>query len=210
MGENTVLDVCDICGSKDLQIIKKPASLRIPFYSKEVTYDKVIVHCADCGEEYDVTSDKERSNAIALAEKTSLEGLIEFVTKKGYSLAHIERALDLPTRTISRWKSGQEPSSAGLTLLRFLRVFPWLINIAENNYDESFSKRTLISAAFDTIEDIKKSVLSSDQANLATQKLVICNVAYSAGFGTVNYLGSANYPTTETESVETFIEEVCK
>ena len=158
--------VCEICGSENVDIVKKSIALPVPF-GADAAYEKVISVCKNCGEEIDVTDERERIAAIAKAEKSSLESIIEFVVKQGFSLANIERALDLPQRTISRWKSGSEPSAAGLTLLRFIRIYPWLLEVAENNYNEFLSKTILINKAAEAFEKLKEFIAPSSKGNSA-------------------------------------------
>lgn len=120
--------ICDVCGSDQFETVKKPCALKVPL-GPEASYNQTLSVCKNCGEATDITPENERTKAIAVAEKQSLESMINFIVGQGNSLANIERALDLPPGTISRWKSGQEPSAAGLTLLRFIRVYPWLLDV---------------------------------------------------------------------------------
>jgi hypothetical protein len=146
---------CDICGSSNLVTVERQMPLNVPFESS-ATYTQVLIVCENCGEEIDVTDEATTRTELANIEKRSIEALIDAIANLGFSYAHVERALDLPARTISRWKSGQDPSAAGLTLLRFLRTYPWLISVAEKNFDENFSRQAIFSAVADEMGKINQ------------------------------------------------------
>ena len=61
--------------------------------------------------------------------------MLSHLSKIGYSMAAIERALELPQRTISRWKANKELSSIGIALLRIIRTYPWILEVAEKKFD---------------------------------------------------------------------------
>jgi hypothetical protein len=65
------------------------------------------------------------------------------------SFSTIERILNLPQRTLTKWKNNiSQPSAAGVALLKFLRVFPWLLNVAENLYNYDASQKIFLQSAF--------------------------------------------------------------
>jgi hypothetical protein len=191
MNNENKIEVCDICGSDQIEIVRKITSLKVPF-GPDATYEKVISSCKNCREEMDITNDDDRIKAIALSEKNSLVAVINFIVSQGYSLADVERALDLPTRTISRWKSGQEPSAAGLTLLRFIRLFPWLIQVAENNYDETFSRSILLHEAVSEFFKIQRYI--SDDSDKSSIYLDVMQNDSGCQFVAV---GSSSIPATK-------------
>lgn len=189
--------VCTICGSNQVEIVKRPIDLNVPF-GAGAHYEKTICSCKTCGEEIDVTDESERIKAIAVAEKNSLESIIEFIVNQGFSLANIERSLDLPQRTISRWKSGQEPSAAGLTLLRLVRLYPWLLEVASGNYNELLAKTILINNAVDEFVKLKEYLSPSAQGNSALMMMRMQTVGENVNsFAMI----SGNY-YSETSNVE--------
>ncbi|MDI6739292.1 MAG: hypothetical protein QME74_02895, partial [Candidatus Edwardsbacteria bacterium] len=87
--------------------------------------------------------------------KESVVSIIESFPVVGYSLAGIERALELPTRTLSRWKSGDFNASAGsLALLRILKTYPWIIDVADVKYNEFDAKSILIREAINVFNNL--------------------------------------------------------
>jgi hypothetical protein len=114
--------------------------------------------CLDCKVEGDFsgTSDKEFADLIEKARKHSAAMMIETLSVKNrFNMSYMERALDLPTRTMMRWKSG-DISAAALSLLRLITTYPWLIDVADSRFDETFAKKVLIkegmAAMFDFAE----------------------------------------------------------
>jgi hypothetical protein len=194
--------ICDICGADTVAIMKRPTSLPIPF-GEDARFNKLISHCTNCGEEIDVSNDDDRIKAIAAAEKATLEAIIGYIVSQGYTLANIERALDLPQRTISRWKSGQEPSAAGLTLLRFIRIFPWLIQVAEKNYDVSYSKSILMHEAIYEFDSLRQCIDDDPQ-----KKLGIVQITKADKSNSVIIMAGANFSTETSPAVETQFQEV--
>lgn len=138
---------CPFCGSEntELKSSKKVSSLpdgtRFDYVSESIS-------CADCGTITDVggKDDKAFLEAYEVAKKQSLESICKDLSERGLSMAYIERALQLPQRTIARWKS-QGCSSSGMTLMAMIRALPWLVEVADNKYDPAFTAREVIVQA---------------------------------------------------------------
>ncbi len=47
-----------------------------------------------------------------------------------------------------KWIIKSFPSSPGIALLKLLRVFPWLLEVAENKYDFALSQKIHMTVAF--------------------------------------------------------------
>jgi len=63
--------------------------------------------------------------------------------------AHIERALDLPSGTLRRGRQqGQDPDLRAL--LRIIEVFPWLLDVADANYDQAAASSILLAQGAET------------------------------------------------------------
>lgn len=71
---------------------------------------------------------------IKLHDMQALNNTIQTLAKKGYSKTYIERALRLPFGTLEKWQSFQDIDPEGLVLFEILGTFPWLIDVADNNY----------------------------------------------------------------------------
>lgn len=125
---------CPSCGSDTVEI-KNLSETRQLTLGPEFSYMVPTHVCESCGEEGDFngSGDSFRENAIQLARKELASNLIEGIHDIGLKLSHVERALELPQRTISsKWRTGI--SASGLALLRIIRTMPWIVNIADNKF----------------------------------------------------------------------------
>jgi hypothetical protein len=146
---------CSICGSSNAFKSCTERHLPIP-YGAPVLIRECIRSCPDCGAEIDETQDEDNKAALENGNRESIKSMIDYLCNDGYSLAQLERAHDLPQRTISRWRTSGDLSSVGTALLRILRTYPWITEVAENHFNEDFSKRILVKAAADEFIKIKQ------------------------------------------------------
>ena len=79
----------------------------------------------------------------------------------------MERALELPSRTIARWKGG-EVSAATLALLRITRTFPWILEVADAHFDQSVANYRLVAEAGHVLQDALKPHTEQFQMNIVT------------------------------------------
>jgi hypothetical protein len=86
--------------------------------------------------------------------------LTEFSEKYGISQAGIERVLDLPQHSLDK-----EKGSEVVALIKMIKTFPWLISVAEKNYDRKEAKRTLLHVAVDYLIDLQDSKKEQDHAS---------------------------------------------
>jgi hypothetical protein len=64
------------------------------------------------------------------------------------NLASMERALDIPQRTFAKWKNRSvTPSATGVTLLKFIKLFPWLVEVGDQKFDPVAADRIMIKNA---------------------------------------------------------------
>ncbi len=73
------------------------------------------------------------------------ETLIELHANFGWTQASIERALGLEMKALST----KDPKPELVALMKIIKVYPWLIEVADSNYDEFESKRILGHNAVD-------------------------------------------------------------
>ncbi len=143
---------CPLCESTDIETRVINKKFFEPFGgSSEASINKH--HCENCGLSGDflkTNDDIIQSVLDQLKERSAISILSDFA-KHGYNFSSLERALELPQRTLTKWKTTGKTSAAGLTLLRFLRLFPWLIEVAEKRFDYQEAQRTCINAAMKTV-----------------------------------------------------------
>ncbi len=136
--------ICPFCGSRETKIEKETEERKLPF-GPTFSYETTMRTCAQCQESWDSgeVGDESYETALAEAEIQSIEEIIEYLNQHGNSMAYIERALELPQRTLVRWKS-KGGTKSGIALMRMIRNFPWLLDIAKNNYDKNIAVDELI------------------------------------------------------------------
>jgi transposase-like protein len=172
---------CPICNSENIIIENEVNEISVP-YGNSQKYTEEYIKCLDCEESINIESmaNSEIEKARRLSEGDSINKILDFLQSEGYSMTSIERALELPSRTLYRMKSTKEFSAASLALLRYLRTYPWLIKVAENKYDSNYAKIILMENSFRTFSgffsefsktyDVKSSVdlnLSKNHAQVS-------------------------------------------
>jgi len=144
---------CPACGSHDLETSESSQSYSAPFGGTKV-YRVRLNTCRTCGESGDFAGANGPivKAAIEEADRQSIEKVLEWLNQAGITAAYLERALSLPARTAARWKAGGS-SASGLALLRLVRAFPWLLEVAAAKFAEPIAKRAVIAAAASAIEE---------------------------------------------------------
>jgi hypothetical protein len=138
---------CPACGSTELKTNTKEVSIPVP-HGEPIKYEERIDTCLTCGEYGDFTGENESriEEAIAFSKKQSVNSILDELSKRGIKMTYLERALELPQRTISRWKNG-EFSASSIALLKTVVTFPWFLEVADAKFDQNFADmRTLIEA----------------------------------------------------------------
>lgn len=140
---------CPACGSVDIIDEKKSILIKEPFGGQ----DNIEIHeniCSTCGSRGDFFNQNETliDETIKKLKQKSIESiLIDFVDSK-MSMSSIERALEIPQRTLTKWKNRTTaPSSSGVALMRLIKLFPWLLEVAENKYNYNEAQKIHINAA---------------------------------------------------------------
>jgi hypothetical protein len=189
---------CSVCGSENITVKETIERHQIP-YGTDIEIKNIIHVCSDCGSEIDVTKDDERINSLMVSQKASVELMINYLAENvGYTLANIERAFSLPQRTLSRWKTGQDPSAAGLALLRIIRTFPWITDVADEGFEQGAAKRILIEKAVEEINSFMMNSFGYDFKGLGVAKAVdVANTCKSTAMVYVSYSGGENQDSKE-------------
>jgi len=140
---------CPACGSIDI-IDKKTILIKEPFGEGQ---DNIEIHeniCSVCGTRGDFFNQNEPliDETIKELKQKSIENILNYLIDSKISMSSIERALEIPQRTLTKWKNRTNvPSSAGTALMRFIKLFPWLLEIAENKYDYNEAQKIHINVA---------------------------------------------------------------
>lgn len=145
---------CPVCNSHDVTVEKRTNTYSAP-YGPELEYTTEVATCSVCGEsgDFNGVNTAEIEKAVRSSDLRSVEHMLNHLDEAGFSMAYLERALRLPARTMARWKTGQ-CSASGLALLRLLRTFPWLAEVAESGFDQTHAKRAALMAGMHLIDQM--------------------------------------------------------
>lgn len=142
--------ICPACGGYSIEKIQKEHIIREPFGGQKT----VLVNeysCKTCGSTGDFFNENEASiqDNLSVLKSDAISNILEYFSQNKISLSSMERALELPQRTLTKWKNkASNPSSTGIALLKFLRIFPWLLDVAENKYDYTLAQKIHMNTAF--------------------------------------------------------------
>ena len=147
---------CPVCGSERLSKKTNFMVINEP-YAGNLEIQLNDYYCNVC--EFEGSLDNSNDVAIKTAQKhlkqKSMTNILEFFSANNYNFASMERVLGLPQRTLTKWKSNQvAPSAAAISLFKFLRTFPWLLNIAEEKFDYRFAQNFFMKGAMNQLVDM--------------------------------------------------------
>ena len=75
------------------------------------------------------------------------ETLIELYANYGYTQACVERILNLKINSLRT----EDPAPELIALMKIIKTYPWLLKVADSNYNEFEAKRILGRTAVDLI-----------------------------------------------------------
>ena len=138
--------ICPCCGSSNIEEKKEIIKRKI-INDYMIEFEGVNNICSSCKEEGDFFGKNDALFAVAKTKKDKkyFESILKTVSKNN-SFAYIERVLGLPQRTLTRWKK-KGASSSGITLMKFIETYPWMLKVADKNFDQSYARKELIQQA---------------------------------------------------------------
>ena len=139
---------CPVCGSKKLDFEKIYSEVQSP-YGPQVKREEEYFVCKECGAETLIEEDTSdgKLSAVEQSKRNSIQLMIDYFKENNRNLASIERALELPQRTISRWKANEGLTASAIALLRILRTFPWIIDVADFKFNAEIANKIHIQTA---------------------------------------------------------------
>ena len=146
MNENKL---CPSCGSDKIEHIVQKETINGDLgknLSIDVPHDK----CMECDFEGDILgeNDKVIEKALSTLNEAYIDDVLSFFEERKINFAGVERAIGLPQRTLTKWKNrNSSPTAAGIALLKYLRTFPWLIEVAEHKFDFNIAHRIFVGTA---------------------------------------------------------------
>lgn len=128
---------CPFCGETNIQKFEQTVAHRLVL-GNEFIVPESFYKCTNCESEFadEAENEKRLSAALVDARKVLSGTLIEKIKVNGLSMAYVERAFELPIRTLNRWKSAGETSAASLAFLRLISTYPWLVDVADCKFDQ--------------------------------------------------------------------------
>ncbi|MBU0462102.1 MAG: hypothetical protein KKD21_00680 [Proteobacteria bacterium] len=164
--------ICPACGSDDLSKSTLVKSIQEPFAGKKEV-EIVNYTCSTCGFDGDIFKENEKALQECIDELKirAVKNILEDFQQNNYSFSAIERALEIPQRTLSKWKSANsKPSAAVVALLKYLHLFPWLIEVAEQKYDYPAAQRIHISDALEQF--VNRMAFDNESRELKTSTTI--------------------------------------
>jgi len=150
--------VCPVCGIGVLE--KTPSTITLSDPSEiEKTIEIFEYKCPSCDAEGDLFGDNEHTIQKKYVEirADAVASVLEKFSDNGVSYSAAERVLGLPQRTLSKWKNKSVVPSAGATaLMRYIHLFPWLLEVADNKFEKRGAMRIHIAAAMRDLCDMTK------------------------------------------------------
>ena len=144
-----VNDICSYCGQDGVSVEEKEIELSQPYSGTSKVKKKERV-CSHCGfAEDDVGNDTVILQELSFLKKDSMVKMIESLNSMGLTTASMERSLELPARTLARWKNEEtiSPSAAGIALMRIIRTYPWILALADRQFDSEAARTFLLQQA---------------------------------------------------------------
>ncbi|MGP1602419.1 hypothetical protein [Treponema sp.] len=179
---------CPVCGGVNLErsFVKKTIG------GNEISLVNYVCH--DCGEEGDFFNENDKKISGAFVQKhldESLEILSRLEQQKR-NFAGIERALNIPQRTFSKWKNKKtKPSAPAIALLKFLDIFPWLVDIADNKFDKIAADNILLKYACNLIK--KPGIDARIYYNDESQRGIAVSFFHTTKPGTQRYINEKQF-----------------
>lgn len=139
--------LCPACGSTDIETSWQDGILPVP-YGPPAIYKERVDRCKSCGEAGDFENENDKAILTSLknSERTSVNQMLQSLSRSGIRSSYLERSLGLPARTVARWKSG-EFSAVVLALLRTVATYPWILEVADSRFDRSIAATKVVEEA---------------------------------------------------------------
>ena len=83
-------------------------------------------------------------------QKKEVAEIVLELNAQGKRTTYIERALRLPFGTINEWCSGH-CDEVDLALLRVIKCYPFMIEVADNNFDGEFVSIAILNEAAERV-----------------------------------------------------------
>ncbi len=161
---------CPACGSERLTETEKDLTIHEAFAGSKTIRIKVST-CGTCGfsGEFSDHNDRLRKETASELQQTAMQNILSYFSDNHYSFAGIERSLGLAQRTLTKWKSGATvPTKTALALFRLLRLFPWLLDVADEGFDTVRARKKYLQHSLEEfIQCIPDEQLAQPKADVS-------------------------------------------
>jgi transposase-like protein len=144
---------CPACGSYETIRHEKRSFGQLTL-GENFSFKEIYYVCDSCHEEGDflAETDENYSAAEKKAQANLVKKTLDDMNSMGITMAMLERVLELPIRTLTRWKNGDFSASA-LALLRILATYPWIIEVAEHKFNKKYALCSIVTAAANALQE---------------------------------------------------------
>lgn len=161
--------ICSYCGKETVSIEEHEIELSEPYGGSSTVKIKEKV-CNHCGfSEDDDRNDIVIQKELSALKRISMVKVLDALNSMGHTTASMERALGLPARTLARWKNEQSmsPSASGIALMRIIRTFPWILAVADMQFDHEAARNILLQNAANELVKIRSEHLEYEVTSSA-------------------------------------------
>lgn len=144
---------CPACNSSNLTKQNIPDTITDNFGSA-ITFQKVEYTCQDCESSGDFFEENEIviEKAYSDLNELTVQNILRYFSENNISFAAMERILGLSQRTLTKWNTkATTPTAIGVALLKFLKTFPWLLDVAEAKFEYSAAQKIHMEAFFKSL-----------------------------------------------------------
>ncbi|KJR97181.1 MAG: hypothetical protein VR65_24845 [Desulfobulbaceae bacterium BRH_c16a] len=140
---------CPVCGSTDISFSEHYEILSESYGgSKEILLFENFCNTCETPGDFEEKNDGIIQSTVDELKARAVVNILNDFIENGFNLSSMERVLELPQRTLAKWKNTGKPSAAGVSLLKLIRCFPWLLEVAEQNFEFQSAQKIYISTAY--------------------------------------------------------------
>ena len=132
---------CPMCGGESMKKIDDVNNLG---------YIHMLYQCLDCMTRFDDIDENSLQEYLNKENKKFVLEVVDLIIMEEFwTIPAIERVLEIKQGSIKGWREDDNkfPSTAETTLFRFLKIYPWLLVVADFDYKEDIAK-TMIRGSY--------------------------------------------------------------
>ncbi len=141
-----------------------------------ITYE-----CQNCGYSVDDKNNKKKiDQLISTTNYANAISILENFKQQGTNFSELERQLNLPLRTFSKWyNKSVKPSASAVILLKILNAFPWMPRAAELDYNSDEAKAYVRKYYYTEFNNFEKQITYEETPTHHIYKAIIEKKEYT-------------------------------